>query len=741
MVIALLLLPLAGAAAAPLCGRKSEKARDLLVRLFTLFSCGLAAYLACTVWRGGAAVLDVPDFCGLGLHFRADFFRAMYVFLASFMWACASQLSPEYFAHHRANGGRYACFTMITLCGVTGVFLSDDLYTAFVFFEIMSIASYPWVAHEETPGAMRAAATYLGVSVACGMVTLMGMFLCWKETGSLLFADLKTHMGEERAALPAALMLVGYCAKAGMFPLHIWLPKAHPVAPAPASALLSGMLTKTGLFGVIAIGMNLMGESRTFGHVLLALGLITMTLGAVLAVFSVNLKRTLACSSLSQIGYITVGLACAVLLGHHGGLAASGAVGHMVNHSLLKLCLFLCAGAVYMNAHTLDLSRLRGFGRGKPLLHAVFLLGALGLAGVPLLNGYTSKTMIHEGLVELAEEVEGFSVYRLCEWIFLFAAGLTTAYMLKLYICLFWQRNPEEERQKEYDGMNRRYLTKRSAVTLVVTALPLLAIGLLPNQALLPLTVRCTPFLHREGVEHLAFFSGTNLLGGGVSLLIGTTVYLFVVRSWLYRKEYVNRWPAWLDLEELFYRPVFCRFLPWLGTAAASLLDALPGCKLVAVWIPSAVTAVFRALDHLMDSKLVTRYLAGVCTFLARCCDRLLECRLVTRVIPAVLTALTRVFDELVDHTMLLFREIFLTNRQELNRSKNHSIFTRLASALSEGGHRLGRLLRPGRWLPRKEETDMRYGSAVTNAVSFGLLLCAVGIVLAIVFVFIRIGA
>ncbi|MBQ9263076.1 MAG: NADH dehydrogenase, partial [Clostridia bacterium] len=472
-ILALLLLPLGGAVITPLSGRKNGKIRELMVRLFTLAQLALAGYLAYGVWQGKLFALDAPDFCGLGLHFRVDFFRAMYVFLACFMWACVSQFSPEYFQHHKENRGRYACFTMITLCGVMGVFLSDDLYTTFVFFEIMSIASYPWVAHEETEGAMRAAQTYLGVSVACGMVTLMGMFLCWRETGSLAFAQLKNHMGEGKLALPAALMLVGYCAKAGMAPLHIWLPKAHPVAPAPASALLSGMLTKTGLFGVIAIGMNLMGESQAFGHVMLALGLITMTLGAVLAVFSVNLKRTLACSSLSQIGYITVGLSCAILLGHHGALPASGAVGHMVNHSLLKLCLFLCAGAVYMNAHTLDLTKLRGFGRGKILLHIVFLLGALGLAGVPLLNGYTSKTMIHEGLVELAEEIEGFSIYRFCEWVFLFAAGLTTAYMLKLYICLFWQKNPDAKLQQKYDGMNGRYLTNRSAVTLVLTALPL----------------------------------------------------------------------------------------------------------------------------------------------------------------------------------------------------------------------------------------------------------------------------
>ena len=599
LILLLLFLPLIGAAVLPLCGRKSLRLREGGMVCFPLLCLALAFALTLDAWREQETALALPGLCGLGLRFRADAFRALYALIACFMWACAGLFSTEYFAHHRQNGGRYVCFTMLTLLGVLGVFLSDDLYTAFVFFEIMSIASYPWVAHEQTEGALRAAGTYLGVSVACGMVTLMGMFLCWWETGSLLFADLRARGGDPALTLPAALMLVGYCAKAGLVPLHIWLPKAHPVAPAPASALLSGMLTKTGLFGVIAIGMNILGENAVFGGILLALGLATMTLGAVLAVFSVNLKRTLACSSLSQIGYITVGLACAVLLGHHGGLAASGAVGHMINHSLLKLCLFLCAGAVYMNAHTLDLNALRGFGRGKLLLHAAFLLGALGLAGVPGLNGYASKTMIHEALAELAAENPGFSVYRLCEWVFLFAAGLTTAYMLKLYICLFWQKNPDAERRRAYDALNGKYMTKRSAFALILAALPLPVLGLLPEKTLLGLTVKCAPFLQRTGVTSLPFFAGSNLLGGGISLLIGVLVYLFFVRTVLWKRDggYRDIWPRWLDLEEAFYRPVFCCFLPGVSCKAAAFLSHLPEGRLFGHTLPGAIASVFQALS------------------------------------------------------------------------------------------------------------------------------------------------
>ena len=232
----MLLLPLLGAAAAPAAGLRKPALRERLLRLFTLAELALAVWLFVRVTQGEECVLSAPGLVGLGLSFRADGFRALYALLACFMWAYACQFSLQYFAGHGTHLGRYACFTLLTQCGVIGVFFSDDLYTTFVFFEIMSIASYPWVAHEETPGAMRAAATYLGVSVACGMVTLMGMFLCVRATGSLSFEALRACGGNPAAVLPACLMLVGYGAKAGIVPLHIWLPKAHPVAPAPASA-------------------------------------------------------------------------------------------------------------------------------------------------------------------------------------------------------------------------------------------------------------------------------------------------------------------------------------------------------------------------------------------------------------------------------------------------------------------------------------------------------------------------
>ena len=338
----------------------------------------------------------------VGVSFTFGGFQRLYGLVVCFMWLICAMLSPQYFrGHHHLR--RYYFFFLICLSFTLGVFLSADLKTTFLFFELMSLGSYVWVVQEETPEALDAGKTYLTIAVLGGLVTLMGLFLLQHLTGTLVLSELKAACAAvtDRTALWWAALCVffGFAAKAGVFPLHIWLPKAHPVAPAPASALLSGVLTKAGIFGILVVTVYLLPGNRSWGVLVLILGCITMVLGAVMAVFSTNLKYILACSSLSQIGFILVGVAMLTLLGEHNALAAHGTVLYMLNHSLVKLTLFLFAGVVYYNTHQLDLNRIRGFGRGKPLLHGLFLCGACSLAGIPGFLGYVSKTLVHDCLL------------------------------------------------------------------------------------------------------------------------------------------------------------------------------------------------------------------------------------------------------------------------------------------------------------------------------------------------------
>ncbi len=594
--------------AAPICyliGRKRKDFRDYFASIVTGVEFGAFFLLLIRMLVSDSinGAIELPGFCGLGLSFRLDGFRILYGTIAAFMWFMTTLFSREYFAHYR-NRNRYYFFLLLTLGATEGVFLSADFYTTFLFFEMMSFTSYVWVAHDEKKESMRAAATYLAVAVIGGLVMLMGIFLLYHVCGTLKFDELSDIIGEYRivlsadASAPGALrkiwiaglcILFGFGAKAGMFPLHIWLPKAHPVAPAPASALLSGILTKAGMFGILILTYYLFSGDSVWGSLLLILGVCTMVTGAVLALFSVDLKRTLACSSVSQIGFILTGVSMSGLLYKENMLAVRGSLLHMVNHSLIKLALFMAAGAVFMNVHKLDLNEIRGFGRKKPLLNYIFLMGCLGIAGVPLFNGYVSKTLIHESIIEYMNLIREGAVIGVLsadtmkgiEWIFLISGGLTAAYMAKLYFALFVEKNVDDKVQEKYDAMKKTYMNKVSAVTLTVCASLLPVMGLMPDAVMGRIADMGQDFMQVKGQQHIAaWFSPANLKGAAISLAIGAVIYLVVVRLWLMKRKngqkvYVNRWHKYLDLENIIYRPILLYALPFVFGVICRALDSL----------------------------------------------------------------------------------------------------------------------------------------------------------------------
>lgn len=590
MLLILALWPIIGAIAGYIIGRKNKTCRDYFADFIGISEFAVLAYLLAQVVGGKEFFFEAPVLLG-GLKLQLDGFRALYGTIAALMWMMTTIFSKEYLHHYR-NRNRYYLFTLITFGATVGVFLSADLYTTFVFFEIMSFASYVMVIHDETPGAMRAGQTYIAVAILGGMVLLMGIFLLKTLVGTLTISELKAACAavpaEKRGMLylAGALMLFGFGAKAGMYPLHIWLPKAHPVAPAPASALLSGILTKSGVFGILVLSCNIFLHDAPWGIAILTIGVLTMVTGAVIAVFSVNLKRTLACSSVSQIGFILVGVGMQCLLGKENTLAVWGTELHMVNHSLIKLVLFMSAGAIYMNIHKLDLNDIRGFGRGKPLLMGIFLCGYLGIAGVPLFNGYISKTLIHEGIVEFIEliEEEGGSIFvmKCVEWLFLFSGGLTVAYMTKLFGAIFVEKNANAALQEKYDSMNGKYMNLQSKIALGGSAIILPVIGFFPGIFMQGMAELGQEFMNGEGLEHaIHWFSLTNLKGAAISLIIGALVYIFVIRKFLIETKadgstvYTNRWPEKIDMEDRLYRPL-AAFCGKACVAISSVFAAVP---------------------------------------------------------------------------------------------------------------------------------------------------------------------
>lgn len=564
LVVWLVFSPFIGALIAYILGRRNEKARDCFAIMLTALELVLAVVLAFV--HSGGSFLQVSGFLVTGLSFEVNGFKAAYAVITALMWAGTTLFAPEYFRHEKEGLERYWMFILLTLGATEGVMLSGDLMTTFIFFEILSFTSFTWVIHEQTKEAVKAGYTYLFIAVFGGLVLFMGLALLYYETGTLSYADLKAAVDAcpDRGMILAAgiCVLLGFGAKAGMFPLHVWLPKAHPVAPSPASALLSGILTKVGIYGILMITLHALVEDYVFGSIILIAGMITMLLGAVLGVFSVNLKRTLACSSMSQIGFILTGVGMLILLSAAGSeegyaIALPGLLLHMVNHSIIKLTLFMCAGVVVMNLHKLNLDEIRGWGRKKNKLKIAFALGALGISGVPLMNGYMSKTLLHEGIVEGIHLLEGISGYlKAAEWIFLVSGGLTFCYMLKLFICIFVEENKDPVLQQKYD-MPGAYMNLTSTIAILGSSIFCLLLG----QPLI--STRLGAFMSGNShILHFKAFTLTNLKGGAISLCIGGILYLVAVRGLLKKDgRYKDYWPKWLDLEDLVYRGIPARFI------------------------------------------------------------------------------------------------------------------------------------------------------------------------------------
>ena len=580
---ALVFWPMLAAPVSFYIGRGNKSVRDLFVALAALVETAMMLLLL----QEGEFTFQLSGVCYLGLSFRSGSFHSLMGLLTALGWLAATLLSKEYFEHLR-NRNRYYMFWLVTLGATMGVFFSADLVTTFIFFEIMSFTSYVAVIHTEEEDALQAASTYLAVAVIGGLVTVSGLFVLNSQLGTLEFSAMAAVAeGVDPAGLwlGGLLTLTGFAAKAGAFPLHIWLPTAHPAAPAPASAVLSGVITKTGIYGVLVLSTTLFLHDGAWGLLLAGIGGVTMVLGAVLALFSIDLKRTLACSSISQIGFILVGIAMQCLLGEHNALAVDGTTLHILNHSMIKMVLFPAAGIIHLSTHSFDLNDIQGFGRHKQFLMGAMGIPMLSLAGLPLLNGYVSKTLLHESIVELIPLAGELGwLFTALEWLFLFSGGLTFAYMLKLFVAIFVEKHHDHRRRGRRSSRHgrRAYIAPLSAGVLMLYVIAMPVLGLIPNLTMDNMAAFARAFFHGHAPEHqVAYFSWVNLRGAAISLAIGGAIYLTVVRRLLRGRDetgclvYVDRWPRWLDLEQRVYRPLVLVALPRLAKAVALVPDLL----------------------------------------------------------------------------------------------------------------------------------------------------------------------
>ena len=347
---------------------------------------------------------------------------------------------------HEEHEDRYFGFYLIVMGVLIALDHAGNLITLYLFFEMMTLTSLPLVLHNLSHEAVMAGLKYLFYSVAGAFMALFGIFYLYahgagsvfREGGYLLVMDSYTG-SYAMTLLVLMLTIVGFGTKAGMFPMHGWLPTAHPVAPAPASAVLSGIITKSGVLAIIRVIFYVAGADVIRGtwvqYTWMTLALITVFMGSMMAYKEQVLKKRLAYSTVSQVSYILFGLS---VLNTDGMV---GALSHFVFHSVVKNCLFLAAGVIIYKTGRKTVKELKGIGKEMPVTMWCFTLVSITLVGIPPTSGFVSKWYLATGSLK-----DKMGVYTwLGPVVLLLSAMLTAGYLLPISIQSFF---PGEECKK-----------------------------------------------------------------------------------------------------------------------------------------------------------------------------------------------------------------------------------------------------------------------------------------------------
>jgi multicomponent Na+:H+ antiporter subunit D len=393
-----------GAVPLILMSSKRPNLRETWTIAAALIKFGLVLTLLPKALANVPVVCDILEiFPGISLSLRVDQFGMFFALIASGLWIFTSFYSIGYVrgAHEKKQTRYFASFA-VCLSATIGIAFSANLLTFIVFYEILTIATYPLVIHKETKEAIYGGRKYLAYTLTAGLFLIAAAAWTYNLTGTLdfkaggIFAD--GLLSPVSAVVLFALFLGGVGVKAGIMPLHSWLPTAM-VAPTPVSALLHAVaVVKSGVFAVIRVVGFIFGPviMAKFGldNILLVLAGTTIIVASLIALRQDNLKRRLAYSTVGHLSYIVLGAALLSESGFMGGML------HIAFHATMKITLFFVAGAIYVNLHRENISQLNGIGRVMPWTMGAFTVGAIGLAGIPPINGFISKWYLGMGSIE-----------------------------------------------------------------------------------------------------------------------------------------------------------------------------------------------------------------------------------------------------------------------------------------------------------------------------------------------------
>jgi multicomponent Na+:H+ antiporter subunit D len=428
------IIPLGAAFLISLLGKKIKNLDDVLANLgtasllaFSLYSIILVNAHKILVYKVGSWVPPI------GICMVLDGLTSFMLVTVNLVSFVVTIYSISYMKRYTDKHRFYTLF-MLMLAGMNGIIITGDLFNLFVFLEIASIASYALVAFGTEAEELEASFKYAIMGSVASSFILLGIALLYSYTSTLNMADISLVLSQKGTGLLVnfvlVLFLMGFGLKAALVPFHAWLPDAHPSAPAPISAMLSGVFIKTlGVYALCRVLFNILGVSHNILFVLIMLGVISQIVGAILALAQQDIKRMFAYSSISQIGYIIFALGIGTPLAILGGLF------HLFNHAIFKSLLFLNSGAIEYATGTRDLKRLGGLNSQLPITGYTSLLGSMSISGIPPLGGFFSKLIIIIAAVQSG--YIGFAI------IAILVSILTLAYYLKFLRFTFFRKFSE----------------------------------------------------------------------------------------------------------------------------------------------------------------------------------------------------------------------------------------------------------------------------------------------------------
>jgi multicomponent Na+:H+ antiporter subunit D len=440
----ILLIPTIGAIAIALAGRVNQNLREA----FTFVTAGL---LAITVWpmaidvahggRSSITLATLTDSLNITLH--TEPLGALFATLAASLWIINSLYSVGYMrGNNESHQTRFYVFFAISIAAAMGVALAGNLFTLFLFYEILTLATYPLVTHKGDEATIRSARVYLAILMGTS-ITLFLPAVIWVTslTGGAftLGGSLQGKIDAPTAGLLLAMFVFGI-GKAAVMPIHRWLPAAM-VAPTPVSALLHAVaVVKAGVFSITKIIIYIFGVDWLFSlsttQWLVWITSFTIIVASLIALRQTNLKRLLAYSTIGQLSYVV--MASAILK----PMAEIGAALHMVAHAFGKITLFFAAGAIYVASKKIDITQLAGIGRRMPVTMAAFTVGALSMIGVPPTGGFVSKWYILGGAFEADNFLAIFTIIA--------STALNAAYFLPIIYAAWFL--PEDQAPKKPHG-------------------------------------------------------------------------------------------------------------------------------------------------------------------------------------------------------------------------------------------------------------------------------------------------